>query len=84
MTPQEKAKELVDRILSKNPNRQDGVSMIDTIQAKQCALIAVQNEYKAKIEAYNELSEFCPDVAAQAVFYAEKELEEVKQAIQAL
>jgi hypothetical protein len=41
MTPKEKAVELLNKMLSKNPNRQDGISMIDTIQAKQCALIAV-------------------------------------------
>jgi hypothetical protein len=41
MTPKEKAEELLNKMLSKNPNRQDGISMIDTIQAKQCALIAV-------------------------------------------
>ena len=39
--PKNKAKELLNKMLSKNPNRQDGISMIDTIQAKQCALIAV-------------------------------------------
>ena len=42
MTPKEKAEELFKKMLSKNPSRQDGISMIDTIQAKQCALIAVQ------------------------------------------
>lgn len=41
MTPKEKAEELLNKMLSKNPNRQDGISMIDTIQAKLCALIAV-------------------------------------------
>jgi len=39
--PKDKAEELLNKMLSKNPNRQDGISMIDTIQAKQCALIAV-------------------------------------------
>jgi hypothetical protein len=41
MTPKEKAVELLMKMLSKNPNRQDGISMIDTIQAKLCALVAV-------------------------------------------
>ena len=41
MTPEEKAKDLVEKMLSKNPNIQDGISKIDTIQAKLCALIAV-------------------------------------------
>lgn len=45
MTPKEqkeKAEELVNKMLGKNPNRQDGVSRIDFIQAKQCALVAVE------------------------------------------
>ena len=41
MTSKEKAEELLKKMLSKNPNIQDGISIIDTIQAKQCALIAV-------------------------------------------
>jgi hypothetical protein len=41
MSPKEKAEELLNKMLSKNPNRQDGISMIDTIQAKLCALVAV-------------------------------------------
>lgn len=41
MIPKEKAEKLFNKMLSKNPNRQDGVSKIDVIQAKQCALIAV-------------------------------------------
>ena len=41
MTPKEKAEELLNKMLSKNPNRQDGISIIDTIQAKLCALVAV-------------------------------------------
>ena len=41
MTAVEKAEELLKKMLSKNPNIQDGISIIDTIQAKQCALIAV-------------------------------------------
>ena len=41
MEAKEKAEELLKKMLSKNPNIQDGISIIDTIQAKQCALIAV-------------------------------------------
>jgi hypothetical protein len=41
MTPKYKAEELLNKMLSKNPNRQDGISMIDTIQAKLCAIVAV-------------------------------------------
>jgi hypothetical protein len=41
MTPQEKAEALIKKMLSKSPNIQDGISIIDTIQAKLCAIIAV-------------------------------------------
>ena len=41
MTAKDKAIELIDKMLSKNPNKQDGISMIDTIQAKLCAMVAV-------------------------------------------
>lgn len=39
--PKDKAAELVEKMLGCNPTRQDGISMIDTIQAKLCAKIAV-------------------------------------------
>ena len=41
MEEKEKANELVDKMLSKSPNIQDGISRIDTIYAKLCAKIAV-------------------------------------------
>ena len=53
MTPQDKANELFQKMLSKNPNRQEGISMIDTIQAKQCALIAVDEVLKSYPHAYD-------------------------------
>jgi hypothetical protein len=46
MTPKEKAEYLLKKMLSKNPTRQDGISMIDTIQAKLCALVAVDEIIK--------------------------------------
>ena len=46
MTDKEKAIELFEQMLSKNPNKQEGISMIDTIQAKQCAIIAAKEMYK--------------------------------------
>ena len=55
MTPKEKAEELLNKMLSKNPNRQDGISIIDTIQAKLCALVAVDeilNIYQIKNAAF--------------------------------
>ena len=53
--PKDKAKELIDKMLSKNPNKQDGISMIDTIQAKLCAIVAVDeilNIYQIKNAAF--------------------------------
>lgn len=41
MNEKEKAKEIVDKMLSKSPNIQDGISRIDIIYAKLCAKIAV-------------------------------------------
>ena len=52
MTPKEKAEKLVDKMLSKNPNRQDGISSIDFIQAKLCALIAVDEIIKAPHDSH--------------------------------
>lgn len=46
MTPKEKAQELINTMLSCNPNRQDGISAIDTIQAKLCAGKAVDEILK--------------------------------------
>ena len=53
--PKDKAIELIDKMLSKNPNKQDGISMIDTIQAKLCAIVAVDeilNIYQIKNAAF--------------------------------
>ena len=47
MTHKEKAEELFKKMLSKNPSRQDGISAIDTIQAKLCALVAVDDIIKS-------------------------------------
>ena len=66
-TPKNGAKELVDKMLSKNPNRQDGVSKIDIIQANLCALVAVDEilkvihtnmEYEYWNEVKKELNKF--------------------------
>jgi len=48
MTAKEKADDLIKKMLGKNPNRQDGISKIDFIQAKLCAIVVVDeilNEY---------------------------------------
>jgi len=44
--PKEKAEALIKKMLSKSPNIQDGVSIIDTIQAKLCAIIAIDEIIK--------------------------------------
>lgn len=77
MTPKEKAKELVKKFLTVD-------FFVFDKEAAQCALISVENEYNAKIEAYNEMSEFCPDVASQAAIYAEFEKQEVIKEIEKL
>lgn len=54
-TPQEiKAEELICKMLGCSPTRQDGISAIDTIQAKQCAKIAVERT----ISVLKELDEY--------------------------
>ena len=65
--PKDKAIELIDKMLSKNPNKQDGISMIDTIQAKLCAIVAVDeilNIYQIKNAAFEfyELRNYWQDV----------------------
>ena len=54
MTPKEKAQELFNTMLSCNPNRQDGISAIDTIQAKLCAGKAVDEILKSVEGKYDE------------------------------
>jgi hypothetical protein len=70
MTPKEKAVELLNKMLSKNPNRQDGISMIDTIQAKLCAIVAVDeilNIYQIKNAAFEfyEVRNYWQDVKTE-------------------
>jgi hypothetical protein len=67
INPKDKAIELIDKMLSKNPNKQDGISMIDTIQAKLCAIVAVDeilNIYQIKNAAFEfyELRNYWQDV----------------------
>lgn len=89
LSPQQKAKELLQSMMMStssviNFTTGDMDYLPQNQYAKQCALIAVENEYNAKIKAYNELYEFCPDVVSQAVFYAKQELKEVKTEIEKL
>ena len=90
-TAQEKAKELVSayqaiKITTFGCGAEVGnpcivENVMSKESAKECAKIALRIEYDAKVLAYNELSEFCPDVASQAIIYAEKEFEQVKTEI---
>lgn len=52
MNPKEKAKELFNKMVSKNPNIQDGISIIDKLQAKQCALVAVDLIYESNLKLH--------------------------------
>lgn len=67
MTPKEKAEELLKKMLGKNPNRQDGISRIDVIQAKQCALIAVDemlsnDGWSSNLEEWNTFKSYFEEV----------------------
>ncbi|HET8686368.1 MAG TPA: hypothetical protein VFM18_06850 [Methanosarcina sp.] len=91
MNPKLKAEELVEAFLIHTTSyywykleRIFGGFNVKKEKAKACAIIAVEQEYASKIKAYSELEEFCPDVAMQAIFYAQKELEQVKREIEAL
>lgn len=42
MTPQEKANDLLKKILGKNPNRQEGISSIDVLYAKLCIITMIE------------------------------------------
>ena len=80
MTPKEKAKELVERFDQLDtPNFKDKWYQHDT---KQCALICVERERKAKIQVLVNISEYLPtDIYAQAEIFANKEAREVEQEI---
>lgn len=77
--PKEKAKELLNKMLSKNPNRQDGISIIDTIQAKQCALIAVDEIIEHTHYFFDELSkDGLPNMFGDELDYWESVKYEIK------
>lgn len=80
-----KAKELVEKFMphAKNWDCYHDEPLEEN-HSKQCALIAVKIEYDARIAVYKELYEFCPDISAQASFYAEREREELKKEIELL
>ena len=83
MTPKEKANELVLDFYSI-----DGDSVYDGItwgMAKQCALICVDNEYRARLEEVEKVSDYIPcEIYSQQVIFIQKEWVKVKQEIQKL
>ena len=63
LNAKEKAKELVNTMLSCNPNLQDGISAIDTIQAKLCAGKAVDEIlHYSKAHGFIELTKFYEEI----------------------
>lgn len=81
MTPKEKAQELYNKFAKIEFFR--NTDMFEE-EIREAALIATENEYNAKIQAYNEMAEFCPDVASQAAIYAEIEKQQVKKELEQL
>jgi len=79
MTPQEKAEELLKKMLSKNPNIQDGISMIDTIQAKLCALVAVDEiiKFMEMDDEHNECLYFANSKWVQYLIEVKQEIEKL-------
>lgn len=55
---------------------------VTTDDAKRMAIIAANIEYDARIFAYGELYEFCPDISAQASIYAEIERKQLIKEIE--
>ena len=85
MTPEEKAKELVERFYK--PIDWDTRAMYDVKMkvAKQCALICVDNEYRARLEEVEKVSDYIPcEIYSQQVIFIQKEWVKVKQEIQKL
>lgn len=80
-----KAKELVEKFMphAKNWDCYHDEPLEEN-HAKYCALIAVNMEYDARISAYKELVEFCPDVSVQAAIYAQREREQLIKEIENL
>ena len=79
MTPKEKAEYLLKKMLSKNPTRQDGISMIDTIQAKLCALVAVDEiiKFMEMDDEYNECLYFANSKWVQYLMEVKQEIEKL-------
>lgn len=91
MTPKEKAEELVEKYLPevRGADRYDyNVDAMNIYIAKQCAKIAVENEYKEKRELIFLLrSNYVITLEKTYIYYIEllnKEEQEVKQEIEKL
>ena len=77
--PKEYAKELVERFI---PLFQLHIGEEQVVLAKQCALICVDMETKAKLELIENISKYLPiDIYTQAVIFAEGVSVKIKQEI---
>jgi len=54
MNTKDKAKELLKKILGKNPNRQEGISSIDVLYAKLC-IITMIDELLNELDSQNHI-----------------------------
>ena len=88
---EEKAKELVQKyrkyVDGEIAGEKDFVfsKKQETKQAKQCALICVENEHKAILKEIEKVSEYIPiEIYTQQVVSIQKEYNEVKQEINKL
>ena len=80
MDAKQKAKDLVERFkLGKDLM---GAQILTDNEAKQCALICIEREYKARLNEIEKISEYLPiDIYGQAEISISIELQEVKQEI---
>jgi len=83
---QEEAKKKAEELVSKYSAQLPYYTEKDNLRkAKQCALISIDYEFRARLEEIEKISEFLPvDIYAQAVIFTKKELEEIKQEIEKL
>jgi hypothetical protein len=78
MTPKEKAEELFDKFRVKVHDR-NGTSAMNGFEAKQCALIAVNEILKEYVHAENHIEDIMGKISIYIKYW-----QEVKQEIEAL
>ena len=91
MNQKEKAKELVDKFVPfsyyhTNEFGEYGDADKESVEnAKQCALICIDEEYKARLNEVEKVSEYIPcEVYSQQVIFIKKHYQEVKKEIEKL